>query len=483
MTTAARMPALARAGLRGYRTRGGGFAPVVEVPPQWRGSTAALAGLRPFPTNSGAPMIGVPLGPAPDGRTVCADPISWFHTAHLISNPSAFVLARPGLGKSTLVRRIVLGLSATGVTPLVLGDLRPDYTDLVTALGGQVIQLGRGTGVLNVLDPGGLTATAARLTGTAATAMHTEAHHRRLTMLTALLHLSRGAGLVEVERTALSAALTEVVTTCTPTPPTLHDLAAVLAAPTELMLTRTLHTDVEAFATSIRGLRQSVAHLLDSPLGAMFAGQTTTALDLTSPALAVDVSGVPTDPQSQAAALLACWADGFGAVEAANALTDAGLAPQRRFLLVLDELWRALRAGSGMVERLDALTRLNRAHGVGQVMITHSLKDLDALADPADRAKATGFVERAGMLFLGGLPDVELPAVAGVAALTAAEGRLVTSWSSPASLTAHRADPPGMGRFLIKVGARPGIQVQVRLTAAERAANVHDTNQRWAVTP
>ena len=102
------------------------------------------------------------------------------------------------------------------------------------------------------------------------------------------------------------------------------------------------------------------------------------------------------------------WADGFGAVEAANALTDAGLAPQRRFLIVLDELWRAIRAGAGMVDRLDALTRLNRAHGVGQVMITHSLADLDALPDPADRAKATGFVERAGMLFLGGLPHAEL---------------------------------------------------------------------------
>ena len=64
-------------------------------------------------------------------------------------------------------------------------------------------------------------------------------------------------------------------------------------------------------------------------------------------------------------------------------------------------------------------------------MITHSLKDLDALPNSADRAKATGFVERAGMIFLGGLPDTELAAIRHVAGLTAAETRLVASWSAP----------------------------------------------------
>lgn len=474
------MSGIIRPGLRGYRCPDGGHVAVVDVPREWRGSTAAIAGLRPFPTASAAPMVGVPLGPDPSGRTVCADPISWFETAHLIGNPSAFVLGRPGLGKSTLVRRLVLGLAAAGVTPLILGDLKPDYTDLVAALGGQVVRLGRGGGMLNVLDPGGLSAAARKLRGARAAALRLEAHHRRQTMVTALLALARGGPISELERTALAAALQDLAERRGSAAPTLHDLLAALHDPSPRLIAATLSGDAAGFADQLRGLLHSVRHLIDSPLGVMFAGPTTTRLDLTSPALAVDISTVPGDAESQAGALLATWADGFGAVEAANALTDAGLAPQRRFLIVLDELWRALRAGAGMVDRLDALTRLNRAHGVGQVMITHSLKDLDALPDPADRAKATGFVERAGMLFLGGLPDAELAGMARVAQLTGAEGRLVTAWSSPASLTARRADPPGMGRFLIKVGARPGIEVQLRLTAAERAANVHDTNQRWA---
>jgi hypothetical protein len=480
-------PRLAAPDLRGWKVRDGGYAAVVDVPPQWRGSTTSLAGLRPFPSSPGTPTLGVPLGPALGdqpgavGPIVCADPISWFERGKLLGNPSAFVLGMPGLGKSTVVRRWVLGLAAAGVTPLILGDLKPDYTALIGALGGQVIRLGRGAGVLNVLDPGGMAQVADRLPSGLAAQMREEAHTRRVTMVTGLLALARASAPSEQERLGLTAALRELAIPGRPTP-VLGDLMALLHQPTPGMLAATLVADPDQFAAQMRTLLHSMRNLLDSPLGAMFNGPTTTRLDLSSPALAVDVSGVPDEANSQAAALLAVWADGFGAVEAANALTDAGLAPQRRFLIVLDELWRAIRAGAGMVDRLDALTRLNRAHGVGQVMITHSLADLDALPDPADRAKASGFVERAGMLLLGGLPHAELDSVRRVVDLTEAEARLVTSWSSPPSLAARRTAPPGVGHFLLKVGGRPGVPFVLRLTDAEIAAAVHDTNQRWAGT-
>jgi hypothetical protein len=67
---------------------------------------------------------------------------------------------------------------------------------------------------------------------------------------------------------------------------------------------------------------------------------------------------------------------GFGTVNVANALADASLEPRRHYFVILYELWRALRAGRGMVDRVDALTRLNRQRGVGLAMISHTMSDL-----------------------------------------------------------------------------------------------------------
>ena len=153
---------------RGWNRPNGGMAGVVIPAPEWRGTTVQVCGLWPFIAGVGTPVIGVPLGHHLfTGATVCSDPISWFAHAGLIPNPSMMVTGRPGLGKSTLVRRMATGLAAFGVHPLVFGDLKPDYRSLVEALGGAVVELGRGRGRLNVLDPGSAAVTAQRLTGQA----------------------------------------------------------------------------------------------------------------------------------------------------------------------------------------------------------------------------------------------------------------------------------------------------------------------------
>jgi hypothetical protein len=155
------------------------------------------------------------------------------------------------------------------------------------------------------------------------------------------------------------------------------------------------------------------------------------------------------------------------------------LAPRRWFFTVLDELWRPLRAASGIVDRIDALTRLNRSLGLADAKITHTLKDAEALGTEADKAKARGFVERAGMVACAGLPKAEMEELGRVVGLSRREIELVSSWSSPPGWAQEggNEEPPGRGRFLIKVGGRPGIPIRVAITDTER--HLHDTNTRW----
>lgn len=474
----------ARPGPRGWPGPGRGAVAYVEAPPEWRGTTVQVCGLWPFTAGSGTPMVGVPVGRhLESGATVCVDPISWFRRARLISNPSMFMLSQPGLGKSTFVRRTALGLVAQGVTPLVLGDTKPDYVDLLAALGGQVIRVGRGAGGLNPLDPGALSVVVRRLSGRAAGQLRAEMLGRQVTITAALIELVRRARLADHEESALAAAIA-LLNDRHGGVPVLGDLIEVIAAaPDPVRAVLLDRGDQQVYGALTDRLQRSLLALVSGAFGDVFAGQTTTPLNLDAPAVCMDTSAIAdTDERLQGAALAACWNEGFAAVLAAQALTDAGLRPQRIFFAILDELWRLLRAGEGMVDRVDGITRLNRAKGLGQVMVTHTMRDLDALPAVEDRMKARGFVERAGFVVMGGLTSAEMGSLQEVVALSRAERRLVTQWASPPawdSAAGVEAEPPGRGKFLIKVGGRPGIPVRVQLTPSEVAFN--DTNKLWGM--
>ena len=474
--------AAVRPGPRGWTNRGGGAAAYVETAPEWRGTSVQVCGLWPFIAGSGSPMVGVPLGKhLVNNTTVCSDPINWFTRSKLISNPGVMVLGLTGRGISTVVRRMATGLAAQGVNPVVFGDTKPDYADLISALGGNVVRLGRGEGTLNVLDPGAAMSASVRLTGRDRDKLVADAKGRRLNMVAGLIELNRQRPVTDIETLILDTAMEVLDATFAPGEATLPDLVKLLDDGPEALRAVTLSrgNDVQ-YRAIIDPLQGSVLALTRGTLGETFAHKTSVYLDLSKP-LCIDISGIPeSDSKLQAAVLLACWAEGFAALEAAQALSDAGLEPQRHAFLIIDELWRVMQAGKGMVSRVDALTRLNRTRGVGQALITHTLSDMLSLADEEDRQKAIGFAERAGYLILGGLPKRELPMLTQIVQLSKTEAELLADWSAPASwdpTTGAEAEPPGRGKFLLKVGGRPGIPIRVELTRSEAAVN--DTNQRW----
>lgn len=480
---------------------GGGISRSVAAPPEYRATTAQVAGLWPWCVGAGAPVIGTPLGRHLDtGEVVCFDPINWFRRGGFITAPSLFVLGLNGFGKSSLVRRIVLGGIAQGVTPLVLADVKPDYRETIAMCGGQVIDLGYGHGTINPLDAGVMGVAIDRLEegGFALEAqnLRAELRARQTNLIGGLVELVRGEKLHDFEDTLISTGLKLLLTPETEggqgftaaAPPLLEDLAAVIATGSpDLWLDAAARTD-EHYQDAIIPLRRSLRALTEGPFGSVFNGHTTTPIDMDSVGVCIDVSHIPKgDKRLKAAAMLTCWSAGFASIEALNLLAEVGLEPQRYFQVVMDELWQVLGLGDFMITRVDELTRLQRSLATSLIMISHSIRDLQALGAAADRA--VGFLERARAKILGALPADELAALDGVVKLTAAETAMVTSWSAPQALTGEPVRPgaaaplaSGVGKFLLKVSEdrRPGIPFLMELTQVEIESGIHETSQRFS---
>ncbi len=482
---------------RGYIGAGGGRMSVVGRPVEYRATTAQVAGLWPWSVGAGAPLIGTPLGShLHTGAPVCFDPMNWFMRGSFITAPSLFVLGLNGFGKSSLVRRIVLGGVAQGITPLILADVKPDYRKMVEMVGGQVIDLGYGHGKLNPLAGGVLGSIVPQLADLPDLQLQVtqELRARQVTLISGLVELVRGARVRDYEETLVSTALRilyrEGSGFAPESPPIMEDLLEVVITGGQELMLDAGADNTDEYHEATKGLRRSLRALTQGPFGAVFNGQTSTPIDTSAVAVCIDVSHIPSgDKKLKAAVMLACWADGFASVEAAHVLADGKLGPQRYFQVVMDELWQVLGLGDFMVDRVDELTRLQRGMATSLIMISHTIKDLQSLGSEAAIAKALGFLERARAKIFGALPPEEISRLDSTIPFTSAEEEMVTSWSAPQALTGEALKPgqarppaPGTGKFLLKIGEdrRPGIPFHMEFTASERESGIHETNQRFS---
>lgn len=418
-------------------------------------STATAAQLFPFVAGSGAPSGGVPIGRhLMWGETVRLDPFSWLAQG-LTTNTGMFHLGQPGTGKSAFAKRQVLGTLAAGGTPVILGDPKGEYSELVERLGGQVIRVGHGLDRINPLDASALSLQAT-----------SEARAARLSLVLALCaQVRRDRPVTNGEEVVLAAALDRA--TAAAAEPDLTMVLKVLREPTQELMDAAQVRSVAQYDEVTRELRWTVGLLVAGPLAGVFDGPSTQRFAPDARAIAVDLSQVH-DEVLLGAAMLCTWAWGQSAVAGASAAK-----PSSRWLLVMDELWRTLRGAPGLVDHVDALTRLNRSRGIASLMITHSLSDLRALSNPADVAKAMGFIDRSAIVVLSGLPRRELEMVSEVVPLSEGEKELVSSW---ASADRWRSSPrhPGRGKYLLKTGHRPGLPLVMELTAYE--ARLYNTD-------
>jgi hypothetical protein len=194
------------------------------------------------------------------------------------------------------------------------------------------------------------------------------------------------------------------------------------------------------------------------------------------------------------AGMIATWAYTYSAIDSARSI---GLM-DRSLVLPMDEMWRALRSGPGLVDAMDAISRLNRTTNDVTMYVTHSLLDVEALPTETDRAKARGLMDRCDTWVIGASSEEELGRVTGKRSLTEQERMMIGSWSSATStgldidptydddgtapLEEESARHPGRGKYLIKIGTRPGIAASLELTATEQRLYRTDNNRRRTTT-
>jgi hypothetical protein len=474
----ARRPVFRKRGIPG---RGGGTVPFVPVPLSFQGTTRQVCGLYPWVAPGALPMVGVPLGRHQiSHEVVCFDHISWF-LAKFLANPSCLIIGRPGMGKSTLAAKMMTGLSAQGYVLLIPGDTKPDYVELTRKLGGQVRTVRRSGGAaFNPCDPGGMVAASYRIGSVPgaeaeAVALRAEAIARATTLLGGLLELSRKAPVLDYEEAVISASLTALYDQHRPEPVVADVVAYIEGGPQDLREELVARSDDEYDRLTLPLVR-SMKALIGGKFGDVFSRRTPRTPR--TPATNIDTSSIKAgDPAFLGAVLMAAWADMYGQVEAEQALAEAGIEDRRLYCLTLDELWRVLQLGGTLPDRVNELTRLNRTQGVGQIQITHSIRDTEGTG----KGSNDGLAERAGAIIIGGVPRKEIDTLADLMTLTATEQTALAQWwsMSQASLDENSV-PPGAGKFLIKPsGDDPGIPVDVVLSSVEIAWGGQNTNRAW----
>lgn len=473
-----RAAAMSRPGRTGWNRRGGGAVNWVEEPAELQGTAVQLCGYWPFITGSGLPVTGTPLGThLTRGSVVYADPMSWF-LAEIINNPSGFVLGQPGLGKTSLVKRMMTVLTDWGVIPMALSDSRPDYVELIRELGGQVIEFGPGRGHMNFMDLGPLVSA---LSGIEDENLRTKAleemRGRRRSLMAGLVGMAAGRALQAHESSALATAM-QMMDPELDNPPLLPQLIEFLQSrPKKIRSIILTHDDEQAYDERLKGLLDALISLgPDGIYGDLFSKPTTTHIEQGKPVV-FDISGIDeNDTVLMASVQSLCWSLGSATVSAEQSLAaDAGR-NRRNYLLIMDELWKVLRASDQMVYFIDSLTRLNRGRGMGQILITHTMKDLK-LSNDALTSIAWGFVSRSEMVFLGGLDADEMGNLRDVFDLSRTEVEHLTDWADKSAGIGTNQRRPHTGKFILKTGKRPGIPFKVKLTSVEEPFT--NSNKAW----
>jgi type IV secretory pathway VirB4 component len=397
--------------------------------PGHRVTTRHAQAIYPFLTAGGLGDRGVFVGRDSGGGAFCFDPWVLYGDA-VLDDPNAIVLGTLGQGKSALVKTLLWRMLLFGRRAFVL-DVKREYGPLCEAVGVTPISLQPGGGVrLNPL------------------ASRPE-EHAQLELLRAVTVTALGGPLSQLEAGALREAL-RVVRGRGDGEPTLPQIATALFDPVAAMAER-LQTDPATLAADARRVALALQDLCEGPLRGMFDGPTTPGLDLDARLLVLDLHAVRDSPA--VGILMACATAWISALLARTAERPG----RERLINVADESWKIVQH-TGLGEWFQSNFKLARQFGVMNLVVLHTLADLQTAGDAGSRAAriAEGLVADASTRIVYHQDESQIEVTRTLLGLSRSEGRLI-SMLSP-------------GQALWRVGSRSFVvnhqrsRIEARLT-------------------
>ena len=415
------------------------------APPAHQATTRHLGAAYPFAAEPGLGADGVFVGRDLLGGAFVYDPFELYGRSAL-SNPNMVVFGQIGRGKSAFVKSYLWRQSVFGRRAWVI-DPKGEYGPLARAWGVEPLALRPGGPLrLNPLDVAGPG-------GEGGAVPPDEAGRRRAELLSSLAAATLGRALQPAERTALELAVAEAG--CGSDVPTVPRVVDALLSPSTASAAA-VRTDRASLAGDGRQVALELRRLVAGDLRGMFDAPTSPGLDLSGPAVVLDLSAVYHSPAL--GVLMTCAASWL------TAALGAGSRHPERVLLVVDEAWAVL-ADLAVARWLQSSWKLSRAWGVANVAVLHRVSDLAG-------AGAAGSEQVA--LSQGLLADSETRVVYGQSPGECGAAGELLGLSEPEIELLPRL---GRGVALWQVGARSFL-VRHRLSAHERA--LVDTDARMA---
>ena len=308
------------------------------------------------------------------GGAFCFDPWEAYMAGH-ISGMSMLLFGTVGMGKSSLAKSLCLRLVMAGRKLAVASDLKGEWTPIVRAVGGVVIQVGPGAGTrLNPLDPG----VRPRLNplGESLTDGEWEliVRTRRMSIMETVVKILTGqAELTPSEHAALEEAIDYATRVAggEGRVPVIPDVVAGLGE-----VERSGSESVSAAAESV-GL--SLQRMVSGNLAGMFDGESSVVFARDVPAVSLDTSamrGAAPVGRRVVSACCAAW------LESMVTTSEGG---QR--MVVYEEGWDALSSRADLARMVENW-KLSRAYGIFNILIMHKVSDLQMAGDQGSQMAA-----------------------------------------------------------------------------------------------